>query len=236
MKPTRSASSAMMAGISSCRNVCRAASMLPRPATAASFTALIFCTPCDTPMAKIRKGTRRPERIYAVAEQHQRAELPRHRDDGADDRHHRHFQRLHVVPDGQQREQDGDDGEDDDRHRAVGDVAHHLGEADHVHVDARALGLHQHVVALDLVAHAAFEVARHFDGIDGFAGGVLLEHDRRHQRAGEIVGHQPAADAGLEDVLAHLGQRFGAWARTPSRPRCRPRCRPRPLPCSARWA
>ena len=60
MKPTRSASSAMMAGISNCRNVWRAASMLPTPATAASFTALIFCTPCDTPMAKIRNGTSSP--------------------------------------------------------------------------------------------------------------------------------------------------------------------------------
>src|SRR6185295_4711263 len=57
MKPTRSASSAMIAGISSCRNVWRAASMLPTPATAASLTALIFCTPCETPIAKIRNGT-----------------------------------------------------------------------------------------------------------------------------------------------------------------------------------
>ncbi len=44
-KPTRSASSATTAGASSCRNVRRAASMLPRPANAASLTALIFCTP-----------------------------------------------------------------------------------------------------------------------------------------------------------------------------------------------
>ena len=60
MKPTRSASSAMMAGTSSCRNVRRAASMLSRPAKAASLTALIFCTPWLTPMAKIRNGTSRP--------------------------------------------------------------------------------------------------------------------------------------------------------------------------------
>ncbi len=85
----------------------------------------------------------------------------------------------------------------------------HLGEADHVHVDARALGLHQHVAALDEIAHAAFERARHFDWVNESAGGVLLEHDRRHQRPGEIVGDQPAADSGLEDVLAHLGQRLG---------------------------
>ena len=55
----------------------------------------------------------------------------------------------------------------------------------------------------------AFESVRHLDGIDGFAGGVLLEHDGRDQRAREIVGHQAAADAGLEDVFAHLRQRFG---------------------------
>ena len=60
MKPTRSASSAMMAGISSWRKVWRAASIDERPATAASFTALIFCTPWDTPMAKIRNGTSKP--------------------------------------------------------------------------------------------------------------------------------------------------------------------------------
>ena len=60
MNPTRSASSAMIAGMSSWRNVWRAASSLPAPATAASLTALIFCTPCDTPIAKIRNGTSSP--------------------------------------------------------------------------------------------------------------------------------------------------------------------------------
>ena len=44
-KPTRSASNAMIAGASSCRNVRRAACMLSRPANAMSLTALIFCTP-----------------------------------------------------------------------------------------------------------------------------------------------------------------------------------------------
>ena len=43
--PTRSASSAMMAGASSCLKVRRAASILSSPAKAASLTALIFCTP-----------------------------------------------------------------------------------------------------------------------------------------------------------------------------------------------
>ncbi len=50
----------MIAGMSSCRNVRRAASMLPRPASAASLTALIFCTPWLTPIAKIRNGTSSP--------------------------------------------------------------------------------------------------------------------------------------------------------------------------------
>ena len=47
------------------------------------------------------------------------------------------------------------------------------------------------------------------DRIDGFSGGVLLEHDGRDQRTGEIVRDEPAADAGLEDVLAHPGERLG---------------------------
>ncbi len=45
MNPTRSASNATTAGASNCRNVRRAASMLPMPKNAASLTALIFCTP-----------------------------------------------------------------------------------------------------------------------------------------------------------------------------------------------
>ena len=59
-KPTRSASSATIAGASSCRNVRRAAAMLSRPSKANSPTALIFCTPWLTPMAKIRNGTSSP--------------------------------------------------------------------------------------------------------------------------------------------------------------------------------
>ena len=71
------------------------------------------------------------------------------------------------------------------------------------------MGLHDDVVALDLLAHALLELARHHDRIDGIAGRVLLEHDGRDQRAGEIVRDESAADAGLEDVLAHLGERLG---------------------------
>jgi hypothetical protein len=59
-KPTRSASSATIAGSSSWRNVRRAAPMLSRPSNTASFTALTFCTPWLTPMAKMRKGTSNP--------------------------------------------------------------------------------------------------------------------------------------------------------------------------------
>ena len=33
------------------------------------------------------------------------------------------------------------------------------------------------------------QVARHLDGVDDFAGGVFLQHDRRDQRAREVVGH-----------------------------------------------
>ena len=147
--------------------------------------------------------------IYAVTEQHQRAKLPGHRHEGAHDGHHGDLQRLHVVPDGQQREQDRDHRKYDHRHRAIRDVADDLGEPDHVNVDARPLRLHQDIGALDLVAHAAFEIARNLYGVDGFPGGVVLEDDRRDQRAREIVGHQSAANAGLQDVLADLCQRFG---------------------------
>ena len=156
-----------------------------------------------------QEGNEESQRIDAVTEQHQRAELPRHRHEGAHDGHHRDLQRLHVVPDGEQREQDRDHREHDDGHRAIRDVANHLGETDHVHVDARSLRLHQHLDALDLVAHAAFEIARDFDGVDEFAGGVLLQHDGRHQRARKIVGHQAAADAGFQDVFPDLRQCFG---------------------------
>ncbi len=60
MKPTKSASRAITAGMSNCLNVRRAASMLSRPSKAASVTALIFCTPWLTPIAKMRNGTSSP--------------------------------------------------------------------------------------------------------------------------------------------------------------------------------
>ncbi len=45
-----------------------------------------------------------------------------------------------------------------------------------------------------LLAHAAFRASRATAmGSIEFAGGVLLQHDGRDQRAGEIVGHEPAA-------------------------------------------
>ncbi len=59
-KPTRSASSATIAGTNSSRNVRRAASLPSAPSSAASPTALIFCTPCETPIAKMMNGTRMP--------------------------------------------------------------------------------------------------------------------------------------------------------------------------------
>ena len=59
-KPTRSASSATIAGMNSSRNVRRAASFESAPSSAASLTALIFCTPCETPIAKMTNGTRMP--------------------------------------------------------------------------------------------------------------------------------------------------------------------------------
>ncbi len=60
MKPTRFASSATIAGRNSSRNVRRAASTQSQPDSAASETALIFCTPWLVPIAKMMNGTRMP--------------------------------------------------------------------------------------------------------------------------------------------------------------------------------
>ena len=49
----------------------------------------------------------------------------------------------------------------------------------------------------------ALQTVRHLDRIDRLALRVLLEHDRAHQRAGEVVGHQAPDDARLPDVVAH---------------------------------
>ena len=217
MKPTRSASSAMMAGISNCRKVWRAASMRRQARHRGFLDRADLLHAMRHADRENQERHQQSERIDAVTQQHQRAELPDHRDDGADDGHHRHLERLHVVPDRQQRQQDGDDGEDDHGRGAVGDVADHLGEADHVHVDGRSLSAAAPApVVLDLVAHARLERVRHLDGIDGPAGGVLLQHDGRDQRAGEIVGHQTAADAGLEDVLAHVSSASGVGTNSES--------------------
>ncbi|EDS99590.1 hypothetical protein BamIOP4010DRAFT_6894 [Burkholderia ambifaria IOP40-10] len=58
MKPSALVSSATVPGTNSLRNASRAASADDAPRTSACFHALVICTACDTPIEKIRNGTR----------------------------------------------------------------------------------------------------------------------------------------------------------------------------------
>ena len=109
------------------------------------------------------------ERVHSVTEQHEKPEHPDHRDQRGDDRHQCDPERLDVDPDEKERERYRDDRERDDRERAVRDVAHDLGEADHVHGNGR-LDTHFHLVALDARADLLLEFLRDRDVVDGRAG------------------------------------------------------------------
>ena len=58
-------------------------------------------------------------------------------------------------------------------------------------------------MTLEAPAHLQFELVGDLDRIDRLALRILIEHDRAHQGAGEIAGHQAPDDAGLADVVAH---------------------------------
>ena len=137
------------------------------------------------------------DRVDAVVQQHQCAELPDHRDHRAQHRYERDAPRLAVDAHRQQCQDQRNGREQNHRARTVGDVAHHLGEADDAHVDP---------VSLERLAHPPLELVGDLDGIHPPALCVLIEDDGAHQRAGEIVRHQPSNDAGLSDVVAHQRQ------------------------------
>ncbi len=139
--------------------------------------------------------------IDTVAEQHQEPEHPHHRDQRRDHGHQRDAEGLDVDPHEQQGEQHGHHREGDDRHRAVGHVAHDLGEADHVH-RYRHRDRDVDLAVLDLLADLLLQRPGDGDVVDRLPRlRVGIEQLRAHHGAGEVVGHQPADDAGLEDVL-----------------------------------
>jgi hypothetical protein len=147
-------------------------------------------------------------RVDAVAEEGEDAELPDHRRERAGQRDDAELDRLRVDVDEDGGDQEGDAEEQHHAVGAVGDVADHLGEADHVDVDHRGL---DHDV--DAVAVAApdlfFELPRDVDVVERRAGvGVDLLQLGADDGARKVVGHQAADDARLQDVLAHLRQAF----------------------------
>ena len=148
-----------------------------------------------------QEGHQDAHRIDAETEQGQDAQLPDDRDHRTDQHDRRVAERSSegVEKDGGDRERHPE--EQDHPYGAVRDVADHLGEADDVRVDDD--------VDVDVVrpANLLFEFAGHEDVVQRLAGvGIELEQLCADDRPAEIVGHQPADDLGLEDVLAHLGQ------------------------------
>jgi hypothetical protein len=57
-KPSASVSSATVPGMNRFSNEARAAALESLPASTSCRQTLVICTACETPMAKIRKGTR----------------------------------------------------------------------------------------------------------------------------------------------------------------------------------
>ena len=58
MNPSALVTSATVPGMARLRNAVREASSDDSPASTCCFQALVICTACDTPIEKIRKGTR----------------------------------------------------------------------------------------------------------------------------------------------------------------------------------
>ncbi|MNT74251.1 hypothetical protein D3C72_2130580 [compost metagenome] len=58
MKPSALVSSATVPGMNSLRKAAPALSRASSPCTTSCFQALVICTACETPIEKIRNGTR----------------------------------------------------------------------------------------------------------------------------------------------------------------------------------
>ena len=108
--------------------------------------------------------------------------------------------RLAVEIDENRRDHDCDQEKQQDPVGAVLDVADDLREPDDVNAD---------VVGFELAPDVFLEAPRDFEVIEFFLGvRIEFQECRADERAGEIVGDQPAHEAGLENVLADFLEDF----------------------------
>ena len=214
--PMVSVASAMPPGTSSLRKLVRAADRLSAPSKISEPVELTICTPWLTAIAKTRKGTRidmgsmpKPSSVM-MPSCHTTATRAHEQD-----QHHQRAATASRAKTSKPVITKRDQEEDDDALRPFGDVANHLREPDDVDVDRRTLD--EDVddpgsvgARIELLPHAGLDIAGDGDEVEALAGvRVELHQLGAHNRAREVVGHQPAHDAGLEDVAPHPIQPFG---------------------------
>jgi len=143
------------------------------------------------------------ERVDAVAEGGECAELPDDGDEGAKHGRKGEFPASGVVPDQEAGHDDGDAEQENDATGAIGDVADDFGEAD----DVDGYG------ALRVGGDAGadfFEGGRDLGVVEFLAGsGIDLEELGGDDSAREVVGDELTEFAGLDDVFADLGEALG---------------------------
>ena len=150
---------------------------------------------------KHQEGHEHGVRVERVAQEPQQAQLP----------HHRHQRTGHHDEGGAHATRVGKQhaGADDQRQReeqahlahALDEVAHHLGKADDVDVDALAL----------VLGAQLFQLAAKFAVVQRLAGArVLVEQRHEHDAALEVGRHELADLARAFDIGAHLGHAL--WA------------------------
>jgi hypothetical protein len=138
------------------------------------------------------------EGIDSVAERGERTELPDHGHERAKDRSGGEFPAAGVVPDQQGGHRDGDREQRQDTAGALADVADDLGEADDVDGDPAGAGGF-HALPDGLQFRGNVNVIEFLSGLR-----IDLEQLGADNGAGEVVRHQLAEPAGLDDVFADL--------------------------------
>ena len=175
--------------------------------------------PCETPIAKIRKGSRIDSGSRPKPAKAQDPEAPDDGDQGADQGESGVRERAEKQIDHDRGGQEGRSEEGNHAGCAIGDIAHRLGEADDVDVDP--------IVDEFLGGSTARAAPPRRDSSRLPAGlGVLLEQLRADQSGREVVGHQAPGKIGLENVLPDLLEALAGRLEIRPGSRCRQRSRP----------
>jgi hypothetical protein len=211
--PIVSVASAMPPGTSSRRKLVRAAVRLSAPS---KISDRVRTHHLDAVAHGDREDEERDEnrhRVHAVAEGGHDAELPRHGDDGAGEHEHGHAVRLRVEKD----QQSGDAERDQEEHTtrlAPSAMSPMTFEKPTTWMSTGELPTTTSTGAAPAPASnfclTRVSISSHRDEVEPVpGGGIELHQFGAHHRAREVIGDQPADDAGLEDVAPDAIESLG---------------------------